>query len=172
MIGYGNSLMTPTKGGVNNFLGRNNSIHLRHIRVEMQLDTLLGSVVHTLKNRNLLHSNGREEGLVIKLILLDSAKDGKMRAGLQPLDPIKLLIGKSFLNINCGCTVGDADGAVCLIACTGLLHGNIIGRAKENSSPMRLCRIGKRCGIDNIKVLAIDRLGFLKAVCSSAHSVA
>ena len=37
---------------------------------------------------------------------------------------------------------------------------------------MRLCRIRKRRGVDNIKVLAINRLGFFKAVCSSAHSVA
>ena len=81
MIGYGNSLMTPTKGGIDDFRRSDNSIHLRHIGVEMKLDTLLGSIVHTLKNRNLLHSNRRKERLVIKLILLNSAKDGKMCAG-------------------------------------------------------------------------------------------
>ena len=141
VIGDGDRLMPPADRCVHDLGGRDDRVHLRHVGVQMQLDALLLCLVNALMAADLHHALERQEGLVIKFIKHHTAKDGDVRAVFQPFEPLGFIGMTTFLCINGGRAIGNANGTGHTIAASALLGGQLKHRTKKQRVGMQTLRL-------------------------------
>ena len=117
MIGDSNSAMSPIVSALDKVSGGSHSVHLRHIGVQVKLNTLL---LCPVRNYVLVHhaDNGRAENIVVLvLIILERALYQKAYAWEKVTDPPCFAHGNIHLQLGRVGVIGDKYIDTQLVPC-------------------------------------------------------
>ena len=160
VVGNGYSAVSPSYSSIYYLLRRDERIHLRHIGVQMQLNSLLLCSIESIGSADLLNSARLDLRLVIELIAPHFTTHSDIKTGLHVLEPRHLLsvVDRDELYVAAARAVGYTDSIAEFVTAANFLRADLEYSAEVYRVRRASLNLGERSGLVYIEILAVKQL--------------